>query len=414
MDRMYNMAAELAKKDLKFKDEDREDQDKLKILLFKTAENEEVIRDQLRAVLHAIKANNPNMLIDSDVRNEVLVEMEKRVYTGEINSISTLQSVETIGELATPVIQRQEFEADVSEMLEESVKVGGAILLTEALTEKLIEGKLTDKQLDDLGNMIRNSKEARELDLNDHKKLFDKDVPEEEKINAARNLGDARFNQPSEYFMKNKTPQAMRGAYFQIARLYTSNSPISKQLAKQVAGKYGLLDIFGDNNDIDMDKVFERFRECIKGDSRLEERYNSREAFEREVSGARDRGAQNILNLYMKDIDFETEWNKCKTDEERENLMIRTREQRKRDGDNLRSISKYRDAGETEKLAEVINELSQSPRKDMKRLLYEIANGQKDPEAKEFILKELQEIYGEREDEKSQVIPESKDDGESR
>ena len=413
MDRIYNIATELAKKDLNFKEEDKEDQDKLKNLFLKAKENEETVKDRLTAVIAALQQRNPNLLIDESIRDEVLRNMEEKIYSGNIDSIVDLHDNATIQELMDPVENRQAYEAAVSGMLEQSIIDGGKIALTAVIVNQIREGILDQKQLESLDNMLLNSKEIKERRSKDFGSIWNPEASEEEKLEAAKRLGVDDIK-ATEYFKTTKGPKADRGRIAFIARLVIMDDELCDQRAAILAAQYGMEDLVGKNGKISMDVLFQRMQEAVKGDSGAEKNFATIDDFKRIINKANESKARNALKTFSKYQGFEDEWNKCQTEGERQVLISEFLEAQQTDKDSINKIRQLRDDGDIERLEQHLLSMVDSKRGDMKKILIRSAELIKDPDTAKSVIEKINEAFDTKENNGKNVTKKEEVDEESR
>ena len=156
--KIYNIASELAKKDMKFREEDKNNQTRLNILLEKIGENVETVSQNIETALAGITEKNPDIIVNSDLREFTVNLIEKQVLSGEISSISQVEVANISKSIETDIQTRIQYEKEISNTLTTSLKTG-VIIFSAYMISQLREGKLSSEQLENMEKMIISSKE---------------------------------------------------------------------------------------------------------------------------------------------------------------------------------------------------------------------------------------------------------------
>lgn len=277
MGKKDNIASELAKKAIRFVDDDKKDEKRLSQLLAKTDEYLAEVDDRLNQIIGVIKDNNPGIRIDNDTIDDILVFMEKKVSSGEITSIENVNSPEIVKTVESNIILKDNYEKSVSDMLETSLKTGAVVFGTE-ITKAILSGTLTFEQLNNLENALDNSLEIKEKTENCINNIINGNSSEKDDQFMV-----ARMNKSNRYFVEHRDDKAMRGSIIMVARLATMDGEYEMNKARLRASEYGLTELFDENGNFDMHKAYETLREKMKDDPKLLERFSTEEKFKIEI-----------------------------------------------------------------------------------------------------------------------------------
>lgn len=288
MSKISNIASELAKKDMKFTDEDKKNQDRLAKLSETTKEYFEIVTDRINYIVASIKEKNPELANNENLREDILTYMENRVASKEITTIEHINAPEMVSKIEKNVSKDDnEYKKEVSDMLTNSLKTG-SIVFSGYMVDQILSGNLTLEQLQNLEKTIETSAEVVSQ-VNESIENF---------LNGTNTKKDGeilivRDNKRNEYLAKNRDKNtAKRGTIITLAQLAMIDGEYAKQKLMIRAAEYGLTELLDENGNFDMDKAFELFQEQIKYNPKLQERFSNKEKFIQEIEAMRDRRIQ--------------------------------------------------------------------------------------------------------------------------
>lgn len=283
MGKKDNIASELAKKAIRFVDDDKKDEKRLSQLLAKTDEYLAEVDDRSNQIIGVIKDNNPGIRIDNDTIDDILVFMEKKVSSGEITSIENVNSPEIVKTVESNIISKVNYEKSVSDMLETSLKTG-AIVFGAEITKAILSGTLAFEQLNNLENVLDNSLEIKEKTAHSIDNIINGNSSEKD-----NQFMVARMNKPNQYFVEHRDDKAMRGSIIMVARLAAMGGEYAMNKARLRGAEYGVTELFDENGNFDMHKAYEALREKMKDDPQLLKRYPTEEIFIEELKNMNER-----------------------------------------------------------------------------------------------------------------------------
>lgn len=384
--RISSIAYELAKKDSNYKeDQDKEDQNKLKMILEKSSINEDIIRMKVNGILNDLE-RNPNFSVAKDTGEEILNVMEQHLMSGGLESISQINNEEFLTKSVVDVVIENDriYNQEITSIVEKSYIREEKVILSAAIINQLIEGNLSKEKLENLSNIFENSKDVSNKNISNIEKLLS--GTEQEKDEGATYLSSKQAGGDCNFFKENRDRNAKRGAIFLVVRKGLTGDETLMQEACIRAAQFGLNNLIKEDGTIDIDLAYQQFMDSIDGDERLMAKYATKEDFLKEVKEANERGKQNVEKHYLKDEAFREGWGKCSTKEEKDKFMKEYEKTRKSEVKIFRQINKYSAEGEVEKVKEQIANLAQSTRQNIEKIVLKlISNSPASKELQEFV-----------------------------
>lgn len=366
--KIYNIASELAKKDMKFREEDKNNQTRLNILLEKIGENVETVSQNIETALAGITEKNPDIIVNSDLREFTVNLIEKQVLSGEISSISQVEVANISKSIETDIQTRIQYEKEISNTLTTSLKTG-VIIFSAYMISQLREGKLSSEQLENMEKMIISSKEFKDKKV----EALDSIVSEENDEEKEKILGNMERNymENDQYIIDSikRNPQGIRAGIIVLAKLAKTNDKTLLQNALVKAGKYGLQEAIKEDGTIDMDYLYEQMAASVKEDTKLEERFSSKEKFEEEIDEMNRRCAKKVKEELKGSKRFIEGYRKCATTDERHEYHTSYKQNKKEESKAIYMFSKNVQNGDLEAAIQQIQQLSTSEKPNMMQIL---------------------------------------------
>lgn len=383
--RIKSIAYELAKKDSNYnEDQDKENQNKLKIILNKSSINEDIIRMKINGIINDLK-RNPNYRVTKYTGEEILNVMEQHLISGGLESISQMDNEEFLTRSVTDVVIENDriYNKEITAIVEKSYIRGEEIILSAEIIKQLILGNLSKEKLENLSNIFENSKEVSDKNVDSIDKILNNTA--QGKDEALTYLSAKKVGENCNYFKENRDRNSQRGAIFILARKALSGDKTLMQEACIKAAQFGLKDLIKEDGTINMDLAYQKFIDSIQGDKKLMDRYATKEDFVKEVKEANERGKINIEKDYSKDKAFTEGWRRCSTKEEKDAFMKKYSMARKIEDDIFVQIRKNSTEGRIEETKELIRNLSQSTRHNIEECVLKLISNSP-------VSKELQEV----------------------
>ena len=373
--RIGDLAYELAKKDCNYVEkEDKDNQDMLIKILYRSDINKEIIKQQIEAT-YAVLIQKPNFIPTQNTRTDILNVIEQHLESGNLESITQINDKEFLtSAVVEPIVTNElNYREELSVVMEKtySNKISGNVL-TSNIMEMLRNGTLSLEKISELSNIFENTKKVQDQRNQSINDMIN--GTETEKEAAAKYFVDKEIGEGCEkHYKANPDNKSIRGVLFILARKATSNNSILKEDACLYAGRNGLSEFIAPDGTIDLDKVYERFKDAVSSDERLAKRFSTKEAFMKEVEKAQKRATKAQLKELSKDKKFKDEWNNCKNDDERDKLFIFKKSSRKKEMELFKIVNKSMENNDLEKAKTLLQELSKSDRHNIRDILNNFA-----------------------------------------
>lgn len=369
--RIGDLAYELAKKDCNYiEKEDKDNQDKLRKILFRSDMNKEIIKQQIEAT-YAVLTQRQNFIPTQNTRIDILNVIEHHLESGNLESITQITDKEFLtSAVVEPIVTNElNYREELNSVMEKTYSSSiNESILTPNIIEMLCEGALSPEKISELSNIFENAtivKEQRNKSIDDML-----NGTEEEKVAAARYFADKEIGGGCEkHYKANPNSKSIRGILIVLARKANSDNLILNEDACLYAARNGLNECITPNGTIDLDKVYEQFKKAISSDERLVKRFSTKEKFMEEIEGAQERATTAQLKEFSKDKKFKEDWNNCKNDKEKDQLFISKKSSREKEGQLIKKINNSIENNHLEDTKYLLQELSESDRHNVEDIL---------------------------------------------
>lgn len=297
-DKKYFIATKLAKKEIGFRDvEDKDNQDKLKILQFKISESLEQIEIFTNKSIKGMLTNNPNLDIN-ELETGIVFSLERKMFEGKITTLEDIKSPEVLNAIQVEVMASNKYYVSneiITEQAADSAIVGSIAGMTFA---EFIGKDMSQEEIVEFEKQFKNSIEYRKATITSMDNLFDGKT-QEEKEKAATVVGLRNKGIPSRnYRIQNKGTNADRATIMLISRMAATGE---QELIKEAiieAKLAGFEKLVNEDGTINFDEAYIAMLGTIGENDRLRERFATREDFIREVESANSRGSKHAQQEY--------------------------------------------------------------------------------------------------------------------
>ena len=163
--RIGDLAYELAKKDCNYVEkEDKDNQDMLIKILYRSDINKEIIKQQIEAT-YAVLIQKPNFIPTQNTRTDILNVIEQHLESGNLESITQINDKEFLtSAVVEPIVTNElNYREELSVVMEKtySNKISGNVL-TSNIMEMLRNGTLSLEKISELSNIFENTKKVQD------------------------------------------------------------------------------------------------------------------------------------------------------------------------------------------------------------------------------------------------------------
>lgn len=397
------IATKLAKKEIGFKEvEDKDNQDKLKVLQLKISEYLEQIENVTNNSIKMMLTNNPDLNIE-ELETGIVVSLERKVSEGKITTLEDMKSPEVLNAIQAEVMVSEKYYVSsqiTAEQVADSVVVGAIAGMTFA---EFISKDMSQEEILQVESQFKNSQEYRQAVISSMDNLFN-GKNQEEKEQAAtvvrlRNKGVTSRN----FRIQNKGTNADRATIMLISRMAATGNPELIKEAIIEAKLAGFEKLVNEDGTINFDEAYSAMLETIGEDVRLRERYSTREDFMREIEAANSRGSRNAQKEYET---FRETYSAMKTNEDKIQAINQRDVQKVRTREVIRELVGAVKNKDNDRVADLMQEFNILNPGLAKKVLLSIASKDSTSiEVKGQIVEFANERFSTREDRESSTVP---------